>query len=220
MTVDTPAWATALIDTIILGDEGGWVVTKNKDDPDGGWTFGGMTRKTLQPYFNNDFPNHDFDVEWQAMENDHKEDFVREAYYDLFVLPLQLDKLPNTLKGPLLSCAVNIGVKEAVVVLQTCLKIEQDGILGSKTFVAMYNYNSVIGNEHIITLKDIFLHQWQLHYADLVRANAEAWRDFANFWYNASVTSSRQDTHPVKPTTLRATNLAGWLNRIERWRNV
>jgi hypothetical protein len=92
----------------------------------------------------------------------------------------------------MLSCAVNCGV-------QTAIDIENNIYIPGK----------------LPTAKD-FCHHWLLHYAELVRKNAEAWRD-----YSIALEAGGQ-IDPLwikknKPATLRAENLAGWINRVMKY---
>jgi hypothetical protein len=190
MTV-IPAEALTAIEAVIVNDEGGWLLTSNANDPDGGWTYAGVTHKTFVEY--------GYDVSVDVMKENIADpvslaglkQVVHQIYYEKYYRPLA-DHVHKPLDYEL-SCCINCGVATAI----ECADFS----------------NGII-------YRDKFLHAWLLHYAQLVRNNAEAWRTYASAL--ASAVHSGEQMSPtmeaMKPKLLRAETLAGWINRVEKYR--
>jgi hypothetical protein len=193
MTIVVPLADQQKIRSVILNDEGGFIFDRDSSqetDPDGGWTWAGVTRNSWEAYWCETTP---FEVMRVFVENNQQtaEDMAIEIYYIDYAKPLQAfyDKYGRvsgyvTYNQYELSCAVNIGTMRAKTILQN---------VGLSTD-ELYN-------------KRMFLQAWMLHYITLVQDNAVAWRHYAM--------SGRPSD---KPKTFRAPNLKGWFNRVERYR--
>jgi hypothetical protein len=191
-----PVLAIQDIKDIIENDEGGWVLTSNKDDPDGGWTYAGITAKNWQDFysfFSSSLPQDLNRVRtwFNGLSDVAKEQGVYRIYYSVFYLPLKaLLNAEEELYPYELSCAINCGNSVALEVHKIAAG-PGDG-----------DYETV------------FLREWTRHYVKLVVANAEAWRQYA-----LALTSTHSLIKPASPATLRAIFLEGWFNRVERYRS-
>lgn len=182
-----------LIHQVVEQDEGRWVLTHNPNDPDGGWTFGGIIAPHWLEYIKHSTltaynTTEDIRV---AIEQDIADgpqikqlwiDRGIEIYYTKFYQPLPQDPLPNMIE---LSCAINIGV-------QGCCNI-------------------IAEVSHASDYEKYFCKAWMDYYIQLVEGNAKAWRDFGQ---------KANTQHPaglVAPVTLRAEFLQGWFNRVWRY---
>lgn len=218
----------ALLDTIVEKQEGGWKLEpEDKNDLDGGWTYAGVTRNTLEHYLYSKTPESKLDWTLDVIQEYLKppdEDKARRLIYELyknrFIDKLSLFQLPAAIRGPLLSAAINIGVEEAVKLLQRSLntgfnvdhRIKVDGNLGPVTVKAM------VGWMQFVDLPE-FLSEWMRFYINLVQENGRAWRLCAIS--HARVQTGQDLDKPITPLpkTLRSEYLEGWFNRIEFWRS-
>lgn len=207
----------SILDTIIEKQEGGWVLygSNTDDDPDGGWTYAGVTAKLWEKYYKKFVSKEDFKY---FLNNNKAKPAIELVYEEEFIIPLQLSKFSTLLQGPLLSCAINRGMSNAVKALQLALNfhvqtaniLKIDGQLGPKTLERATVKLASISD--IVFYRDKFLYHWTLQYINLVQENAEAWRDYAKF--------INGDSRKIKsePSVLRATYLEGWYQRVEFWR--
>lgn len=210
----------SLLDEIITHQEGGWVLTENKDDLDGGWTYAGVTHKTFAAEDATD--NEEYKENLKTTYSDmlklaadvkhinFMHDFVYHIYYSKYCIPLDIEFWEETHRGAILSCAINCGVETAIKLVQTTIEVTEDGKLGKETrdkYDELYN----VADDSFFVAQ--FPHHWALYYCELVRENAEAWREYA------IAAASENSTSLKEPATLRATNLSGWINRIEYWRS-
>lgn len=207
-TVMTPA-IEAMIVEIIEKQEGGWILTHNANDPDGGWTFAGITAPVFTsymtllagapaPYHNSgllrqgistDLANHTIDV-WKTR--------VLDCYFHNYYLPcakavgdyLNYPAHEIGVEGWELSAFINCGPGGFHDILMKMKTEVPDGDLEQTGF----------------------LRAWMAHYIELTVNNACAWREFAAKC--GLLTASADD----KPTTFRAPNLLGWFRRVEYWR--
>lgn len=226
------AEARVYIDRVIV-QEGGWVLTSNKDDPDGGWTYAGVTAinfgKVLYNAGQQKYPG-PADL---ATFKDHLREaedvvrtFVYKFYYDEFYAPLYLDQVTFRGKGPLLSCAANLGLDDAVFVLQEALNalMQRIGINGGRDplkvdgHMGPATYNRLILYGQSSEFKDLILQEWMRRYISIVQRNAVAWRKYAELLERRADTHGQNTRGLMKPEVLRATSLEGWFNRIEYWR--
>lgn len=194
-----------LIDLIVGKQEGGWVLSENKGDNDGGWTFGGVTANTFNKLFRDvatDAIFYRLDCKESLNEQDTAQLIERgyEIYQSEFIKPLQLFSLPSSIRGPLLSCAINCGVKEAVMILQRALNawdnsetkpLVVDGNFGDET---KGRINSIQNYQVWIGIKTQFLREWMRYYIKLC------------------------DNNNDPKSILHSQFLEGWFNRVEFWR--
>lgn len=198
MTLSRLSVVVTLIDNCINNDEGGWKLTSNPNDPDGGWTFAGVTSKTWNAW--NKFPD-GYKYTAQDMKNHIAEDIVaiKEKIYtiydEVFYQPLIKECKWNIggykVHPAVFSCAVNIGVEYTENILAT-MKYEDYRL-------------------------EVFLLKWRDYYLDLCKKNAEAWQTYVNDLELELQNHDRFMPDGKRPTTLRIENLKGWLNRIERY---
>lgn len=180
-----------IIDQVIINDEGGWKLTENANDPDGGWTFAGVTSKTWNGIpENRGLYTYSDAAHYIVSDIDNFRDEIYEIYYKEYYVKVFGTVSIDNINPAIFSCAVNCSVEIA-----SELRTE-----------SMYDHNK-------------FLTLWHYHYIDLVKKNAEAWRDFA-LDSKKAVNNSEYAPTVKEPTTLRAENLKGWFNRVERYRNT
>jgi len=200
---EIPQQIRDLINQVVEQDEGGWVLTSNPNDPDGGWTFGGAIAEHWIKYFEKNtlhLPTFEQKTFIRVLiENDIKNQAVQiwidrgiEIYYTEFYQ--QLLKTVCAEKGlyPVeFSCAINIGPANAyqlhLKAIQACGQNEDEPGDYEKHFCKA----------------------WIDHYVELVKKNAEAWALYA--------TVDRASAQSKKPATLRAEFLHGWINRVWKY---
>ena len=88
---------------------------------------------------------------------------------------VKCDKLPEQLRYPVFSCAVNCGTTNAAKILQRTVLAIVDGVVGSATIKAARYYRDING------LVEDFCHYWRKHYEQIVE-NDESQRCFLNGW--------------------------------------
>lgn len=188
----TPELA-ALLDVIIVEDEGGWILTSNADDADGGWTYAGVTSTVFNASGGAAIAN------VAAMQNAIAanaagiQQRVLDIYSSMFIIPAQVARVPLALQRPYLSACINLGVAGGVRVLQTALEVTPDGIIGLQTM-------SALARSAAPTTMLAFRVAWEAHYIAIASASAELWAEG-----EAPVGAARQWR-----------NLLGWFNRAER----
>lgn len=214
MTVEIPTAIKQLLDKIITDQEGGWKLTSNANDPDGGWTYAGATRTTVLAYLQEGFSEQDF-LDLIKTRQPDTDALIYRIYYEKYCQPLQLEKLPTILQGPVLSCAINRGVETAVKILQGCLlNITCDGNLGSRTLAAIEaHHDPLSGMDGYVLLQEKFLREWTRSYIRLVVENAKAFQ--RSLLYQDA---GDPEYKKLRPTIFRADSLEGWFNRVEYWR--
>lgn len=147
------------ITAVVQRDEGGWILSKNSQDNDGGWTYGGMTAKKFHEYF----PK----VTLVDMKNwipDPKvSQVIREKivciYYQDFLIPVM--KQLQSLYAPApcyLSCAINCGMGGLEHILEETPEAE-----------------------HSVSK---FMSAWKDYYFHLLAANPEHSSEFIHGWIN------------------------------------
>lgn len=188
-----PVVAIQDIKDIVVNDEGGWVLTENKDDPDGGFTYAGVIASHWGDYYSHlrpETPYTDNNVlNWLSLlDEDTKKTMAIEIYYAEFYLPLQeMLGLTEELHPYELSCGINCG-NHTVALIKKLADI-----------VTVSSYET------------IFLREWMRHYILLVQSNSAAWRTYA--------LALEAKKPALKPVVLRSVDLNGWFNRVERYRS-
>lgn len=176
--------ATTAIDMVISIDEGGWVFTDNKHDL-GGATFAGVTSKWFCLWYEkkygitNGLANQKAFVEVfgsGVIEPDFK-DLIYEFYNEEFYLPIKGNDLPDIVRLPVLSCAVNVGLDEAPHWLQLSVNsmldpfgdefdelmvIKVDGQIGPKSINTIEYISSGDGGKELINIyiRDYWLRKY------------------------------------------------------------
>jgi lysozyme family protein len=205
-----------MLDQVIEEDEGGWMLSENKDDPDGGWTYAGMTAKTFYAWHKDAelVFDHDHLAGMLQLVN-FKRDFqntIRQCYDEVFLNKIPFNQLPLGIHLPLISCAINCGAENAIKILQETMGMKTiDGVCGPNTIDTCKNEVGMWGP---YGFKIRFCKNWMKYYINLVEKNAEEWRQYA-LW----IQGKGHNMAPVNiPKVLCAANLKGWFNRVERYR--
>lgn len=196
----------SFLDEIIRNQEGGWVLTENANDPDGGWTYGGMTHKNFTGAYQV-MNYHGMSVMLESPDNiPGVQNAAYEVYDRDFIQSSRAEELPAAIQFAYLSCAINRGVENAVMALQTACNAIQakavlavDGKIGPATIAEVKDVDLM---DLHVELTHEFCHAWRLQYAELVVYNANAWYTYA---------LKKQAT---EPSIYRAGDLIGWLNRV------
>jgi lysozyme family protein len=110
---------------VVMKYEGGYV--NHPNDP-GGETYNGISRRA--------HPNWEG---WQFIDQKKTvpEDLVRRFYYEKFWKPLRCDEMPTPVGEYLFDFAVNAGIRQAVITIQSAVGVTTDGILGPLTMGAI-----------------------------------------------------------------------------------
>lgn len=192
---DIPDLVKLVIFKIIMVDEGGWKLTHNAADPDGGWTYAGVTAKTFQGHcqkLGKMVPSYQDMVEAIEKGSSELKNTVYEIYYNEYYKPLEdmVDLDGGVLQPVELSCAVNCGIGVAKHLFQP---------------------NDFKNKE--------FCQAWVAHYVQLVVNNARAWMEYAETLEHQYSGTIPIEVRNKKPSTFRADFLQGWINRVERYRD-
>lgn len=203
---------TEVIDNIIENEEGGWKLSNDPNDLDGGYTMCGITAPVWEKYATKQQAE-ELSKELLGGVNDKQKHFVRLIYKQEYIDPLvKADVIsapivaedfeePSSTSGKrglfqqtaaMLSCAINCGIG-------TCIKINDASLHGD--------------------IQD-FVKAWQDYYTNLVANNAQAWLTYANELENNINGISRYTTAELaalKPKSFRAKYLKGWINRTQRY---
>lgn len=110
---------------IVMKYEGGYV--NHPNDP-GGETYKGISRRA--------HPNWEG---WKLIDQKKPvpEDLVRRFYYDQFWKPMRCEEMPTPVGEYLFDFAVNVGIRQAVITIQSAVNVTTDGILGPITMEAI-----------------------------------------------------------------------------------
>jgi len=193
------------IDAVIVHDEGGWKLTHNANDPDGGWTYAGVTHSTFNAYWKKKYPGSNRDMVFNdvlAILNGDVEgqkeldDDVYQIYFNEYYEPVAKYMNQDVMSTAMLSCAVNIGVDNAKKIWDACLA-SPDRLTNDKAF-------------------SVFLREWTRYYIHLVRDNSHKWQQYALVLEDDHPSSLPTD---LRPKVFRAGDLEGWFNRVERYRS-
>jgi hypothetical protein len=184
-----PALALAQINWVVEKQEGGWMLTLNANDPDGGWTFGGVTATTYSKHMGrviscNEIASAIFSNKDQVISN------CKEIYYNSYYLP-------------------------AVKILESFWKEDMEGRLETYELSCIINlgeasFEAIVNETKSYIEPADFQNAWEAHYFSLVKQNAEAWQRYA-----LTLSNTYNSKDPAnRPTTLRAEFLHGWINRV------
>lgn len=72
-----------------------------------------------------------------------------ELYLKHYWVPTRCDELPASMRLPVFDCAVNQGVRKAVLILQKLVGVAQDGHMGPKTIAAAREYGSELRHHYL-----------------------------------------------------------------------
>jgi lysozyme family protein len=106
---------------LVVGHEGGFV--DHPDDPGGATNFG-ITEGVAAA--------HGYTGQMKDIPLSTAKYIYQVNYWD----KIRGDLLPNSLKFHVFDAAVNSGVKQAIMWLQQCAGVNQDGVIGPKTIAA------------------------------------------------------------------------------------
>lgn len=190
----------AALNEVIENQEGGWVLSKDADGGDGGWTFGGVTANSycMQLGHEVSFDQIELEIKSEKGLAGVKDDCLA-IYTNEFVKPW-MQQLPDKLFAPIFSAVINEGEHSVELVLQRainrCLDFDnqsyrllEDGIIGDKTIDELLSITAVQNADPFLQLD--FLHCWMQSYIAICVKN------------------------PVKLQYLQ-----GWHNRVEYWRTA
>lgn len=108
----------------MINDEGGYKLHKVKGDT-GGLTFAGITQKHHPDWLGWDYINEDPAILQTAVS-----DFYKEKYWNR----IQADKYKSSyVKDIIFNFSVNAGCRSAIKLVQSVLRVSQDGIIGPVT---------------------------------------------------------------------------------------
>lgn len=110
----------------LIGHEGGYA--NSPSDP-GGETMWGVTERVAR--------SNGYSGSMRALPRETAKAIYRKQYWDA----IQADKLPEGLRFEVFDAAVNSGVKQAVMWLQSLAGVDQDGALGPVTLAAVARLN-------------------------------------------------------------------------------
>lgn len=198
-----------ILSSIITNDEGGFVLTHNANDPDGGWTYGGIIRGNwYNPVCN--YTLEQMQSAINAAPGTMKATCIA-VYNDKFVTPSRVAELPSFIQQCYLSAVINCGQSVAVEMLQLAYNkllpkntVKVDGVIGSETIHAWGYVGPSIENIY----KLVFCDAWEDHYFDIVVANTEDWVDFCT------------KVGQKHPGVNFSADLRGWINRVRRNRDA
>lgn len=238
--------AKALIDTIVEQQEGGWKLTQNANDPDGGWTYAGVTAKEFgEVAFEGGEQKYPGPMQIDTFHS-YMEDgleavklTVYSIYYHHYYEPLHLAEMPASIRGPLFSCAVNCGLETAGKLLQETINnwwtgaerypnkpdvLKLDGGVGEKTLAALavtVRTLSPVGSATVLRthLVSDFLKLWMLHYINLVQANAAAWVAYAAQYEGIKDSTMLKYYPPAIETWLKKKPTVNRAASLEGWFN-
>jgi hypothetical protein len=186
-----PGNLLAVIRECIEQEEGGWKLTSNPNDPDGGWTYAGVTRTLFEAWLKKQ-PKHKLSCPVRAVDIEHElelgsatdlQNDILCVYWDEFLEPITeiCGGLFTYHYALFFSCAINRGMAE----FRRCYaEAHSAGTLSTPKFIAA----------------------WQDGYTKLVVENANAWELFYEDPINRRMPGSK-----------RWKFLAGWINRTQRW---
>lgn len=167
-----------IISSVIAKDEGGWVLSQDADGGDGGWTFGGITRKTWEACT----PTR---LDFAAVQNrlltaEGGEDLISQGcaiYKSEYWDKAHLDEIHETHQEMMFSCAINRGPANAVKALQTAVGVVAvDGDFGPDTLVMYARFNTE-------NFERRFCRAWMRQYFDVCKAIPEKIQ-FLLGWFN------------------------------------
>lgn len=175
-----------IIANVITKDEGGWVLSQDADGGDGGWTFGGITKKT---YDTTIIGVHDgfVGVTYEQIKKEalaqsewfmHFKNDCCNIYKFNFWDKMYLDLIHEDHQEMMFSCGINRGPANAIKALQTAIGIVvADGIWGTDT---ANHYNSFI---HDDTFHMYFCRAWMHQYFEICKHIPEKIQ-YLSGWYN------------------------------------
>ena len=158
-----------LLEVIISKQEGGYVLSKDPDNGDGGWTYAGVTKTTMDKLsgFSTEFKDYEAIDEWLKLAANREtiSNIVNDIYRRNYV-PKDFDSVPIFLAGPYLSASINLGDNPAAVIYSIT---RQSVALESQ--LSEFNY------------------WWLARYVDIVINNPRklqflrGWKNRINFWH-------------------------------------
>lgn len=207
--MEIPEPVQKLIELVVRNDEGGFRLAPiDKNDQDGGWTFGGITSSLYNKCYTQE-DQRPIDVKTieqivMADKMQHLIDDCMQIYFQVFCIPLvhvtNEPGLNRDISAMELSCFINIGQEK---------------------FMEIYRQAHNMSGLY----KDNFLKQWRQYYCHLVGANSQAWHDWGvaletlidkTMEYPSS-SDEYDELQNKKPKTLRSKYLSGWIARVDKY---
>lgn len=185
-----PESVRAMISDIIMKEEGGWHLSSNPNDNDGGWTYAGVTATTWYTYTKQPF-SYSGMVKQLATDPQDVANHIFDIYFEEYYLVLAKNRTDQVLQEEL-SCAINVGVGTAVGLIQKVKDTKTDFL----TVWHMYYFNLIKMNARA----------WK------------AYAEYLEWIAKGGPAVSDQEV-VMKPKTLRAEFINGWFNRVERYRD-
>jgi len=103
--------------------------------------------------------------------------YVKQIYRKLFWSRIKGDKIANQkITNVIFAQAVNLGVKKAVKILQKCLDVKQDGIIGNITL-------TTLNNADISKLIECLKEEYKKYYCEIVKSKPYLAINLAG-WHN------------------------------------
>lgn len=115
----------------LLPDNDGQPLHIDKNDP-GGATIYGITYNTYKTYFGN--------YSLDSFKNITKEQ-INTIYKNMFWDKMQCDKMPLSIACMVFDFGVTCGTYRSIIILQKCLRVTTDGIVGPNTIKAISGFN-------------------------------------------------------------------------------
>ena len=201
----------------IIEEEGGWQYTNHPTDIDRG-TYAGVRYQTFRNYIIGRVDTKDDVVltpeEFKtAAKNGLLKDMIMDIYYVEYYKKLQIDKLVDLMKMPVLSCGVNCGTRRGGLILQRTINavvgpsnVKVDGIIGTKTLDAL---------DRLVYAPIFFSHNYASNLEMDIKlqglVNIDKFRNnFIKFWLQRYVNITVDKPEYV-------VFLAGWFNRANRY---
>ena len=158
-----------------LNNEGGYV--NDKDDP-GGVTNHGISLEFLKDAYNRGFK--DADVNFDGVINQKDIEAISYALVQRLYKIEFWDKVSmipdDTLATKVFDAGINIGIRKAIKLLQECVGVSQDGVIGSITL------NAIKAQNHSSLLYK-FIDRLELYYYEIAYRNPNM-NKFLKGWLN------------------------------------
>lgn len=203
----------AILDTIIIKDEGGWVLTANSNDNDGGWTYAGVTSKVFNNTYKLNQSYSDIEVMISQAEEEQLKSDIYEIYETQYIIPSHVSEVYSSLRRAYLSCCINCGVQNGIKILQTAVN-DTGGIKNKLTVDGIWGKETESGVEYFFLPEDVnaFRKAWQAHYIAIACSSADAWADILISEKDLTAAPHLSLDVPAKQWK----NLQGWINRAEK----